>query len=467
MSGWRIDAPASDVSMVSVRRVQSTRRVSAFSTEKGFTFMRSFSLRGPSKAARKGFTLIELLVVIAIIAILIALLLPAIQAAREAARNTQCKSNLRQIGLSMHVFADSNPLGRLTSGAVDNTRDGCMDSYGWAADMVLMKAGRPHDLRCPTNPMRGLEKLNDFIGSSSAEGDEAPADRRNKGACNGIDTLPTATRVRLLGEMIKNKGINTNYSTSWFASRGQPILTRVGNVLYVDTDPFRDATGADVQGDDMKDLKNVTGPLTRRDLDNSDVPSSNIPMLGDAAPGDSDEALLVETIVDNTGNIVDPGLIRGARLTETMNDGPARWLTDRIELIEEDNTGGDSKLPAKAFIPDNYPNVGEVIVPGGDDTTVGTEYFYASNNTLGLILQDTRDWYAWHRGQCNVLMADGSVKTLIDRNGDGFLNPGFPAGAGAISNDGYASGECEINNFEVFCGTFLSRDLILKEKFEN
>lgn len=429
--------------------------------------MRSFSHRTATRSGRRGFTLIELLVVIAIIAILIALLLPAIQAAREAARNTQCKSNLRQIGLAMHVFADSNPLGRFTSGAVDNTRDGCMDTYGWAADMVLMKAGRPHDLRCPTNPLRGLEKLNDFIGAPSAEGDEAPLDRRNKGACNGIDTLSQAERVALLGEMIKNKGINTNYSTSWFASRGQPVLTRVGNVLYVDTDPFRDAAGNDVQGDDMKDLKNVTGPLTRRDLDNSDVPSSNIPMLGDAAPGDSDEALLIATIVDNTGNVVDPGLVQGARLAETMNDGPARWLVDRIELIEEDNTNNDSRVPAAAFIPTNYPNVGQVIAPGGTDTDPTTEYFYASNNTFGLILQDTRDWYAWHRGQCNVLMADGSVKTIADRNGDGFLNPGFPAGAGQIKNDGYSSGECEINNFEVFCGTFLSRDLILKEKFEN
>jgi prepilin-type N-terminal cleavage/methylation domain-containing protein len=62
---------------------------------------------GPCKSPRRaGFTLIELLVVIAIIAILIALLLPAVQAAREAARRTQCRNNLKQLGLAMHGYHD-------------------------------------------------------------------------------------------------------------------------------------------------------------------------------------------------------------------------------------------------------------------------------------------------------------------------------------------------------------------------
>ena len=368
---------------------------------------------------RRGFTLIELLVVIAIIAILVAMLIPAVAAARSAARNAQCKSNLRQFGISAHAFATSDPQSRFCSGAYDFRRDGCVDTWGWVADMVNQGAGTPMSMLCPGSTLVGSEKWNDLLGADTTDAkDGASASKLNSGACAagggfGGTTVLTTDRAAYVAANFLDKGYGTNYASSWYLVRSAPRTVLTGGVQVT--------TGS------LKGQSGTKGALTQKILDNSKISSNLIPFHGCGAPGDIDEAILVAD-VGQYGTT-------GDQLAESFNDGPTTY-----------NTTGDNLDLAAAG---TNVAAAEAAYDAGTSPVDGAAF-----------LQDTRDWFAWHgstrKGTLNLLMADGSVKQFSDSNGDGYLNPGFPIAASNAFGNGYTDATVELPRQEVYSGPWIN-----------
>jgi prepilin-type N-terminal cleavage/methylation domain-containing protein len=184
------------------------------------------SMKLSSIAKRRGFTLVELLVVIAIIGVLIGLLLPAVQAAREAARRSSCSNNLKQLGVGLHVYADSNARGgdnffpwMTTGGTGANGSSG----YSWLAQALggMEETNLFRNISGTTN-----KPAYDGVNPNLATGMTIPAlGSSGLAVWNGGPTVPGGTKLNFalcpsFAGNTQGSGSNANGISNYRANAG-------------------------------------------------------------------------------------------------------------------------------------------------------------------------------------------------------------------------------------------------------
>ena len=368
------------------------------------------TLADSSSAAKRGekargFTLVEMLVVITIIGVLAGLLLPAISRAREAARSAQCKSNLKNFGVGLTKHAIDTPNGAFCSGAFDLDKDGIPTEIGWVADLVR-RGMLPSEMRCPSNsvltsaaveqmlqlPVHAFtaDSIVDRVGSMPHEDETGRVIKNISRRIVDQALSPLSLdRAQLVGMEMIEKGFNTNYAATWFLTRSEVQLDSGGNLR-----PLRSSSDeASITS------RNYTkGPLTTRLLDGGKAPGSTVPLLCDSS--------VAGVLSSPLGEWLPGGSFYGVSIV----GGP---IGNRIRVDTNGDGQVDTDNPHYLQTPFFAPGVKR----SGPDGWLKRW----RHDTR----QDYRGMSPTHSGVANVLMADGSVQAIADRNGDGFINNGF------------------------------------------
>lgn len=362
----------------------------------------NFSPGNPQR--RRAFTLVEMMVCMSVIALLIAILLPVLQRVRESARDTQCKSNLRQIGQGLTQFSSSSSTGEYCTGAWDWQRDGSVTDVGWVADLISQ--GTPvGEMLCPSSTyplsrvyyqLYTMDPNTNTCADSLGRPDVPLPDGTM--AANPTRLLAGASdRTPIIDEFLYQKQYNTNYASSWFLVRSEVYIDNSGGIV-------NKKPGC---ATNVRERQCTIGPLTTARVGGR-VASNTIPITACANGAVLTESMLPEGFGE---------FEKGALLAESYSSGP-----------RDPTTLGAPVISSSAVGP--------------------TAWFGPWNNTL----QDYRAFGPVHggkrRGFCNVVFVDGSVKTFTDENGDGLLNNGFPAS----SSTGFADDAVELAPAEIHSG---------------
>ena len=246
---------------------------------------------------------------------------------------------------------------------------------------------------------------------------------------NPSQFLPDSTaRQNLVLNGVLAASYNTNYTASWILVRSGPVLDANGNA----SEPAASACvpAANTSFAPYLDRTSTIGPLRSAMFDGGQVPSNTIPLLGCGGPAAG------KTLPTQLGSIP-----QGAGMAASFTGGPMQ-------------NNGLSTMSPPAF-PVGTPHDGAAgwwnsWAGGWTMPSSGQNPPPGSNLMPPLILQDYRQFSPVHRGYCNIVFADGSVRTFQDFNNDQQLNDGFPGSYNPPAANGFIDNNVEIGPSDVF-----------------
>ena len=316
-------------------------------------------LRPRRPQSRPGFTLIELLVVIAIIAILIALLLPAVQQAREAARRTQCKNNLKQIGLALHNYLEAHSSYPMSF--VSDIATGSPTSGGeWSVHARILPYVDQANLYDNANLSLAYDDpANGNIATQRVAIYLCPTDSNDRAR---TDSSGTAIHYPI------TYGFNGGTWRVWVNSSGRP-----GNGAFAPNTGFRPRDFTDGVSNTLGFSEVKAFTAYNRD---GDTGTPAIPV----------NAVAVEALISSGGS-------------NKPNSGHTEWVDGRVH-----QTGFTTTLTPNSL----------VTVPGGDRADEGDYTSCREDKSCSTPTYAAVTSRSWHTGTVNSLLMDGSVRSISE-----------------------------------------------------
>jgi prepilin-type N-terminal cleavage/methylation domain-containing protein len=317
-----------------------------------------------------GFTLIELLVVIAIIAVLIGLLLPAVQKIREAASRMSCTNNLKQIGLALHNYHDTNskfPPGGVTNGGCCSTPSGA----NWAIYIL------------PYIEQDNLYKQYDFTIPNEANADPK---RPISVVRQIVKTYNCPSDPNINQVMVPASGPGNTLGWQWATGSYRGVAGVTDGTQWLDADCGRN-TPLGWRGV-LHTIYDANSPIQFTGSAPKTVNTAWGQVIGNSSPLPYGNAEKISSITDGLSNTI----VVGEYTTRTTINRTTFWGYTYTSFALSEVV----LPPQSRQLLNSFDACSAIIIPG----------FTNSNNPC------KRGWSSFHPGVMNFLVADGSVRSI-------------------------------------------------------